>query len=140
VDALRLKAYLGAVARNKAKNKLRSHRDSLPLEDDWITVSAETPEQSLTDREERALVRRAVLEMEESERTVFLLHYYDCRTVSEISQETGMTVDMIKKRLSKGRAKLKMALDVSKTNQNEGDNSNGRKENIRAAVSHADSR
>ena len=56
----KVKAWLGAVARNKAKNALRSAGQDLPLEEDVL----ELPDGSLTEKlereEEMRLVRQAL--------------------------------------------------------------------------------
>ena len=81
-----VKAWLGAVARNKAKNKLRRTGRDLPLEEDVLELpDDDSPEDSMTRNEEAALVRRAVESLPEPDREVFLRHYYYAQTISEIS-------------------------------------------------------
>ncbi|MCL1799339.1 MAG: sigma-70 family RNA polymerase sigma factor [Eggerthellaceae bacterium] len=108
--APKLKAYLGRIARNKAINKLRGFREDLPFEDDWVSVSEPSSEEALSEREERARVRKALSEMSETDRRIFLLYYYDCCSVTDIASKTGMGVEAIKKRLVRGRAKLQKLL------------------------------
>ncbi len=108
----KLKAYLGAIARNKAKNKLRGLRTELPLEDDYIIVGdGGSPEDALTECEQRQLVYQAVLEMPSSERDVFLRHYYFCQPVSRISEEMGLGASAVRMRLARGREKLRVKLN-----------------------------
>ena len=63
-EVLRLgqvKAWLGAVARNKAKNRLRQISRTLPLEDDALDIpGSDDPPGDLERAEEQRLVRRAV--------------------------------------------------------------------------------
>ena len=46
-----VRAYLGAIARNKSRDALRALREELPLEDDVLSIPTPTPEQALTERE-----------------------------------------------------------------------------------------
>lgn len=39
-----VRAYLGAIARNKSRDALRALREELPLEDDVLSIPAPTPE------------------------------------------------------------------------------------------------
>lgn len=106
-----LKAWLAAVARNKAKTKLRQMGRELPLEEDILELPDEnTPAIAAEQAEERKLVRRAVEEMGEPEREIFLRYYYYAQSVREISQEMRMNESTVKTRLRRGRMRLKTTL------------------------------
>ena len=106
-----LKPWLGAVARNKAKSRLRMAGGELPLEEDVLEIPAEeTPEGRMQRSEERKLVRRAVDSLEEQDREIFLRHYYYAQTVSEISRDLKINESTIKTRLRRGRLRLKTLL------------------------------
>jgi len=106
-----LKAWLGAVARNKAKNKLRELRGSLPLDEDIIAHESTNPEVTLSEQEERELVYEAVLGMKQPDRDIFLRHYYGIERISQIADSMGMSESAVKVRLHRGREKLKIALE-----------------------------
>ena len=107
-----LKQWLGAVARNKAKQKLRAGGFDLPLEEDVLEIPAEdTPEGTLTREEEARLVREAVDCLEEPDREVFLRHYWFCQTVAQIGTQMRMNESTIKTKLRRGRARLKKTLE-----------------------------
>ncbi len=113
VDKLKkenLKAYLGAIARNKAINKLREIRENLPLGEEFIAAD-DTPEDTLILDAERSAVKSAILAMETPDRDIFLRHYYGTQTVAAIASETGMTESAIKHRLVRGREKLRRIID-----------------------------
>ena len=111
LDAGFVKAWLGAVARNKAKNKLRRMGRDLPLEEDVLELSDDdSPEDSMARNEEAALVRQAVESLPEPDREVFLRHYYYAQTISEISTHMDLNESTIKTKLRRGRAQLKKLL------------------------------
>lgn len=105
-----VRSYLGSIARNRAKNKLRGCGRDLSLEDDFLIIDAHTPETQLEERELRERVRRAVLAMEQPDREIFLRHYYYCQPLAAISEEMGIRLPTVKTRLHRGREKLRNAL------------------------------
>ena len=69
------KQWLGAVARNEAKTRLRLLGQELPLEEDVLELPEEkTPQGQLDRREEQRLVRRAVDHLPGEDREIFLRH------------------------------------------------------------------
>ena len=98
----RLKGYLSSIARNQAINKLRERRQELALEEDVLPA--------LDGPERREILNRALDEMGEPEREIFLRHYYYGQTVAAIGLEMQMNVSTVKSRLSRGRKKLKAIL------------------------------
>ena len=106
-----LKSWLGAVARNKARTRLRGTGMELPLDEDILEIpDRETPDSELERREEQRLVRRAVDSLPEEDREIFLRHYYYAQTVSAISREMGLNESTIKTKLRRGRLRLKTML------------------------------
>ena len=105
------KAWLGAVARNMAKNKLRQMGRDLPLEEDVLEIPDDKTPVSLTEQaEERRAVRKAVDSLGEPDREIFLRHYYFAQTVSEIGQGMDLNVSTVKTKLRRGRQRLKELL------------------------------
>ena len=95
----RLKGYLSSIARNQAINKLRERRQELALEED-VLPALDGPEQAATAAERREILKRALDEMGEPEREIFLRHYYYGQTVAAIGLEMQMNVSTVKSRLS----------------------------------------
>lgn len=107
----KVRPWLGAVARNKAKNKLRALGRDLPLEEDALDLPALGDlENDLTREEENALVRRAVDALPRRDREVFLRHYFYAQTVAEIAAAMEMDPSTVKSKLRRGREKLKQIL------------------------------
>ena len=81
----KVKACLGTVARNRARDCLRRRKPDLPLEEDMLILTCPGPEEAMGEAEKAAFLRSAVLAMEETDREIFLRHYYLCQTVDTIS-------------------------------------------------------
>ena len=105
-----VKSWLGSVARNLAKNKLRTLGRDLPLEEDVITLSGDAPEDEVERRERQRLVTEAVLRMEWPDRGIFLRHYYYGQSVASIAEQMQMNVSTVKTHLRRGREKLRVVL------------------------------
>ena len=109
-QAAKLKAWLGAVARNTAKNKLRKLSDILPLEEDYIAEMSENPEYVISEQEERQIMRHAVAQMKRLDREIFVRHYFGLQSVVHISEIMRMSESAVKLRLMRGREKIKKVL------------------------------
>ena len=106
-----VKGYLGTVARNMAKNKLRSLGWDLPLEEKILVVAGDNPETALEEKEKAKAVKRAVLRMPYPEREIFLRHYYYCQKIETISREMDIPLSTVKTKLRRGRARLGRELE-----------------------------
>ena len=105
------KQWLGAVARNKAKNRLRLLGRDLPLEEDILELPEEqTPHEQMNRWEEKRLVRRAVDDLSGEDREIFLRHYWYAQTLQEISECMHLNLSTVKTRLRRGRLRLKELL------------------------------
>ena len=102
-----LKGWLGAVVRNRAFNRLRARRETLPLEEDVLLLSPDSPQATLEQRELEQVLRRALDSLEESDRELFVRHYYYGQTVARAAEEMGLNLSTAKTRLRRGRERLK---------------------------------
>ncbi len=103
----KVKAYLGAVARNKAKNYTRKIRKEIPLEDDVIIVSDENIEQTFEHREQVLFLKKTIMALPCPDREIFLRHYYYYQPIAVIAEEMDMNASTVKTKLHRGRKKLK---------------------------------
>jgi RNA polymerase sigma-70 factor (ECF subfamily) len=110
VETGKVKAYLGAVARNKAKAKTRELGYNVPLEDDLIVLPDGGLERAAEERELHDALRLAVRSMPPPDREIFLRHYYYYQGVSKISSEMNINPSTVKTHLRRGREKLKEKL------------------------------
>lgn len=109
----RVRGYLGAIIRNRAKNRLRELGRELPLEEDVLSLapsSAPGPAESL-ERAERAALAEELLDcLSLQDRAIFLRHYYYGQTAAEIGAALALNPSTVKVRLHRGRKKLKQLL------------------------------
>lgn len=107
LQAGKVKAWLGAVARYKAKNALRNVGRELPLDEDVLELPDASPLGNLEQEEEKQMLRQAVDSLGGKDREIFLRHYYYAESVSQIAGEMKMPESTVKTRLRRGRMKLK---------------------------------
>lgn len=106
-----VKGWLGAVARNKAKNKLRQIGQTIPLEESVLDIpSLDDPTEDIERVQEQQIVRQAVDSLPSEDREVFLRHYYYAQSIKEISVSMALNESTIKTKLRRGRMKLKEIL------------------------------
>ena len=111
VDADRLRSWLAAVTRNRAKDKLRALHLSLPLEEDVLDCAVEGPEEDALRRETGQIAREAVESLPEPDRSIFLRFYYLYQKTGDIAAALHMKPAAVRARLSRGRERLKAMLE-----------------------------
>lgn len=105
-----LKGYLGAIARNRAFNLLRNHRESLPLEEDVLLLETDGPDKELDRKETARIVNKALSRLDRPQRELFVRHYYYGQTVQEAALAMGLNLSTAKTWLRRGRETLKTYL------------------------------
>ncbi len=110
VQTGKLKSWLAAVTRNRAKDKLRSLHLALPMEDETLTIAVDGPEEKLELQELRELTSRAVDQLPEPERSIFRRHYFFYQKTEEIAAAMGLKPATVRTKLARGREKLKESL------------------------------
>ena len=106
----KVRAYIGTVARNAAKSKLRSCGQELALDDNILVIDTNSPERILERDELQRLVRQAVLSMEYPDREIFLRFYFYGQKLDVICEALNLSLSAVKSRLFRGREKLKKTL------------------------------
>lgn len=106
-----LRCWLGAVARNKAKNALRDAGKQLCLEEDEADIPVpDVSDDTLIRQERQTLVRRALESLPAEDRGLFLRYYFYAQSIAEIADALSLNPATVKTRLRRGRAKLKAFL------------------------------
>ena len=105
----KLKGYLGAIARNKAFNRLRDLREELPLEDDVLSEIADSdiPCDLAEQKDTARLIERALSRLEPKQKELFVRHYWYGQTVKEAAEEMQVNFSTAKTWLARGREQLK---------------------------------
>ena len=101
-----IRAYLGTIARNCSKNKLRELRPSSEL-DETIPSDERGPLESFEVKEERNLLVNLIMELGEPDSEIFIRYYYYEQKIKHIADYTGLPVPTVKTKLSRGRQRLK---------------------------------
>ncbi len=108
----KVRGFLGAVARHKALDLLRARgADTLP-EGDMVMLAVDGPEQALEARELSRLVKSAVESLDQPDREIILRFYYYRQSAGHIAALLNMTPAAVRKRLERGREKLKRYFDA----------------------------
>lgn len=107
-----LTAYLAAIARNAAVDRLRRLRPESPLPADDVLTADETqqPETEALRRDRAETLRRVLLGLPADDREIFVRFYYYRQGVREIAAQMQMNESTVKARLARGRAKLREKL------------------------------
>lgn len=112
-DALKpgkVKPYIGAAARNRAKSFLRSRRE-LPMDLDEIPLPAgDDTENALLLKEQQQYLYKAISNLPPPDGEIFLRYYYYFQSSVDIARELDMTPGTVRTHLMRGRNKLKEKL------------------------------
>ncbi len=107
-----LRGWLGATARNKSRNYLRSQKIIFEsLDEDFVSLPVNSVFEAAEAEEQRNALNKALAELKETEREIIIRHYYYNQSVSQIAVETECNVETVKSRLRRGREKLKTILE-----------------------------
>ncbi len=110
IGCSRVQGYLGSVARNKAKNKIRELGRYIPLDDDIYIAGDLMLEEKLIESEIQSIVKKEVMSLKEPDREILLRYYYYYQSIACISEEMNMTEANIKIRLHRTRNTLRSTL------------------------------
>ena len=104
----KLKPWLAAVCRNRAKDALRARELAEPLDDDLLEVAAPGDvEESVLRGELTALAREAVDALGEPDGEIFRRHYFLYQKTGEIADALGMNAATVRTKLKRGRERLR---------------------------------
>lgn len=105
-----IKPYLAAIARNKAKSRLRALRVSEPLEDDIPIAELNLPEEKYILDELADIARRAVESLPEPDCEIFKRHYFLYQRTEDIAAALHLPGATVRTKLARGRKRLKAYL------------------------------
>lgn len=123
----RLRGYLLTIAKNKARDRIKKipKQIQISLDSDETEVLADgfSLSEELEKRTDAQSLADALNKLDEKDREILIRHYYYYQTSAEIGKITDMSAEAVKKRISRGREKLKKYL-------RKGMSGNDRKEHI----------
>ncbi|TCZ80773.1 sigma-70 family RNA polymerase sigma factor [Paenibacillus albiflavus] len=105
-----IKGYLGAIARNSSKNKLRGLNSNLSINEYDMLFSEVNLEEEIEQKESAALLLKAMDSMQECDREIFKRYYFNDEKIGSIAEDMKMTVSSVKTKLFRGRKNLKTNL------------------------------
>ena len=115
-DSLKPVSYLLSVATNLWNNQKRKFAwrkkkaNVIYFQEEnleQLAEDAETVEEAMIRRDERAAIQREVSKLPDKMRVVVLMHYMQQMSLDEISKVLGIPVGTVKSRLHQARARLK---------------------------------
>lgn len=109
LQAGKVRAYLAAIARNKAKSRLRSLSETIPLEEEAILLETADLEQEVEHTLLSEALQDTITTLSATDRDVLIRYYYYQR-IPEIAEELQLSVSAVKVRLHRARKKLKQLL------------------------------
>ena len=105
-----LKAYIGMIARNKAKDYLRKNKNmDLELYENVILI-ADNIENQMLQKEQQQYIKKLLSKLKQEDQKIFLLHYYQYKKIEEIASIMQMNPQTVKTRLRRGRETLRALL------------------------------
>src|SRR5690554_5366921 len=108
--------WLYTIARNTVLSELRKQKNaSVSLEDSGYIPRAQAvdalPEETMLRRERVSMVREAINNLPEKQRSALILREYDQLDYQEIANILGQTVSSVKSLLFRARSSVKMQLE-----------------------------
>ena len=105
-----LKAYIGMIARNKAKDYLRMNKNiDLELYENAILID-DSLEKQMLQKEQQWYIEELITRLKPDDQKIFLFHYYHHRKIEEIAAIMHMNPQTVKTRLRRGREMLRTLL------------------------------
>lgn len=105
-----LKAYIGMIARNKAKDYLKMNKNvDLELYENAILIE-DGLENHMLQKEQQQYIKDLLNRLKPEDRKIFLLYYYQYKKIDEIASMMQMNPQTIKTRLRRGRETLRKLL------------------------------
>lgn len=107
-----LKSYIYAIARNTSLDKrrqLKNYNLILPLEEDSLELSINM-EDSYAKKINNSLIRKTINNMEEPDKSIFILRYFYFEKIKDISKRLDLTPKKVENCLYRGKEKLKKSL------------------------------
>lgn len=108
-----IRSYIGAIARNTAKNKLRTVRVYEPLDESTESRTGIPPDM-LVQNEERQLLFDGIAALGAPDSEIFLRYYFYGEKIRSIAAVMQLNASTVKSKLARGKRKLKAVITLKK--------------------------
>lgn len=107
-----LSSYLVGITKNLYNKKIRSKKDTMDIDSyKDILFETENVELKVENTEKENLIIMLVNNMKQEDKDIFILYYYNSRTMKEIADILNITEKKVKSRLFRIRRKIKKCLE-----------------------------
>lgn len=103
-------SWLRGIAANVCRDWHRRHRPTVPLMDEVVMPDIQLPLESISESDERLLLRQSIAELPTKLQEVVFLFYYEEMTYDQMAAWLGVARATINERLSKAREILRLRL------------------------------
>lgn len=109
-DLKKIKSYIGKIAKNTTKNKLRSLKQQVSFDENIIGITKDNM-QSYYVSEQLDLINKELLKMDVLDKDIFIMYYYNNKKIKDIALIKNIKISTVKTRLHRTRKKLKNQLE-----------------------------
>lgn len=106
----KLTGFLAAIARNRAKNRIRSYYETVDLEDLVQVCAADDVEQSIDQKILAEMLQDVLNMLSAKDREILVRYYYYYESVKQVAAEMQMSESAVKMRMSRARKKMQQEL------------------------------
>lgn len=108
------KSYIYTIANNSSLNEIAHQKVVLRYEKNFtgLDKTNESPEYILEEKQFQAKLLRAIENLNEKQRTAFLMHRIDGRKYSEIAIELNISIKAVEKRIHLALLSLRKEIDI----------------------------
>lgn len=107
-----MSSYLVGITKNLYNKKIRNKKSTKDIEEyKNILFEAENIEVTIENAEKEKLITMVISNMKQEDKNIFLLYYYNSRSIKEIANILGITQNKVKSRLFRIRKKVKKSLE-----------------------------
>ena len=108
----KLTGFLAAIARNRAKNRIRSYHETVDLEDLVQVCAADDVEQSIDQKILAEMLQDVLNMLSAKDREILVRYYYYYESVKQVAAEMQMSESAVKMRMSRARKKMQQELSM----------------------------
>ena len=109
-DEQKIKSYIGKIAKNQTKNKLRKVKANASF-DESILLNHQDNLHNYQIKDGLSIVSSELDKLEKIDKELFLMYYYENRKIKEIAELKDMKIATIKTKLHRTRKRLKKILE-----------------------------